>query len=526
MTSLDPEHQNSGHDYSKEFMGKFPVYPLIRTIRKDVEMNFDTALTWSQLSSPEVNFTVIRPLLFKYAALQNPAIIYVLLIVRSHFQSLADDDLAYAPIIATRADACELIAIKLLREFTNSQLELAAVLTTAWNPLQGAPADVVEIVKVDLGREQDDLDDPMNALEVAISTESKKFCSSPLVQTMMNNIWQGHIVFSSTSSHALVQDDYKTREIEFYDHRKAPFLDHYRLRVPRYRSIVDSVNFLILFIIFTICLSTKQFDQMIWTEVIFIVFMFGFMLDEFAATQEHGWSFYIANMWNGFDLAFIVIFLLYLGLRIHGLSSHDIGYSDLAFDILSCGACVLLPRLAFLPVSNTVVILALRGMIMDFIYFITLAAICFSGLLFTLHSLAGEKWPVKDIAWLMVQIWFGNTYLSFVQATSFHPIFGPILMTCFAALSNTLLITMLMSILSATFARINENATEEFLFQFTISTLEGVKSDAVLAYQPPFNLAAYAILTVLSFVLSPRTLHTVNVFMLRVTVRFLSHMSI
>lgn len=41
----------------------------------------------------------------------------------------------------------------------------------------------------------------------------------------------------------------------------------------------------------------------------------------------------------------------------------------------------------------------------------------------------------------MVQIWFGNTYLSFAQAASFHPLFGPILMTGFAALSNTLLLT-------------------------------------------------------------------------------------
>ena len=76
--------------------------------------------------------------------------------------------------------------------------------------------------------------------------------------------------------------------------------------------------------------------------------------------------------------------------------------------------------------------------------------------------------------WLMVQIWFGNTYLSFAQAASFHEVFGPILMTCFAALSNTLLLTsecpvtvkwllyilndfiVLISILSNTVAQINE----------------------------------------------------------------------
>jgi len=61
-------------------------------------------------------------------------------------------------------------------------------------------------------------------------------------------------------------------------------------------------------------------------------------------------------------------------------------------------------------------------MIIEFVYFICIAGICFSGLLYTLHNLgewhldvskcfarisdcglclAGNKWPVKDIAWLV-----------------------------------------------------------------------------------------------------------------------------
>ena len=87
---------------------------------------------------------------------------------------------------------------------------------------------------------------------------------------------------------------------------------------------------------------------------------------------------------------------------------------------------------------------ALRAMIAEFAFFICIAAICFSGLLFTLHTLAAsgsQQWAWNSIAWLMVQVWFGNTYLSFSQASSFHPIFGPLLMTGFAALSNTLLLT-------------------------------------------------------------------------------------
>jgi len=90
-------------------------------------------------------------------------------------------------------------------------------------------------------------------------------------------------------------------------------------------------------------------------------------------------------------------------------------------------------------------------------------------------------------------------------------------MIIFAALSNTLLITILISILSATYAKVDAHATEEYLFQSAIATLEGVKTDALFSYQPPFNLAAYAILAPLSCVLTPRMLHKVNVMLIRLT---------
>jgi len=75
----------------------------------------------------------------------------------------------------------------------------------------------------------------------------------------------------------------------------------------------------------------------------------------------------------------------------------------------------------------------------------------------------------------------------------------------------------LISILSNTFARIDANATQEYLFQFAIATIEGVKSDALFSYQPPFNLLAFAILWPASWFVSPRTLHSANVFLIRLT---------
>jgi len=103
-----------------------------------------------------------------------------------------------------------------------------------------------------------------------------------------------------------------------------------------------------------------------------------------------------------------------------------------------------------------------------------------------------------------------------------------------------MLITILISILSNEFADINANAQAEVsldfpvpgsiacsgrrladlqhLFQKVVKTVEGVKSDAIFSYLPPLNILAFVFLTPLSYVCSPRTLHTINVFCIRLTV--------
>ncbi|KAL7278976.1 hypothetical protein ACG7TL_006808 [Trametes sanguinea] len=501
---------------SSDNLASVKVFPLIPSIKRDVVRDIDTALTWEQLTASDINFAIVRPLVFKYARLENLAVVYACFVVRSHFLSEAEDNLAYSGVLLSRASLCEILAMKLLGTFASSQLRVATVLTASWNPLAGAPEEIVNDVKNLIG--DDGMSDPQCALEMAIGTESKAFLASPLVQSVVNDIYSGRMVFSMTSNRSVLADNYKPKSIEVYDVRKAPFLDHYRLRVPKYGAILEFLNFALLLTTFLLCLSKKDMHAMNGFEIVFIIFAAAFALEEYTASKEHGWTIYIANLWNVFDSSFIVIFLVYLGYRIKGLTQNDPAASDFAFDVLACGACILFPRLAFFAVSNNVIVLALRAMIADFLFFIAIAAICFSGLLFTLHDLAADtgKWSIKSIAWLMVQIWFGNTYLSFAQAESFHPLFGPVLMTMFAALSNTLLLTILISILSNTFARIDANAKQEYLFQYAITTIEGVK-DTLFSYQPPFNLLAFIVLWPLSFVLTPRALHSANVFLIKLT---------
>ncbi|KAF8199535.1 receptor-activated Ca2+-permeable cation channel [Pholiota molesta] len=394
----------------------------------------------------------------------NMSVVYVCLVVRSYFLGAAETELAFAGVMLARANLCEILAMKLLSRFATNYIQLVAVLTTTWSPLAGATDQVVEEVKQVLNARDDDIyQSAESAIEMAISTRAKNFLASPVTQQVVNDIYSGKVVFSVTAHRSILADNYKPRAIEIYNPLTKPFINHYRLH--------------------------HDSEKITLWETIFIILASAFTLGEYTAATEHGW---ITSI------------------------------SDMAFDVLACGACILFPRLAFFAVSNNVVVLSLRAMISQFVFFITIAAICFSGLLFTLWTLANnddgnQTWTLKSIAWLMVQIWFGNTYLSFNQAASFHPFFGPILMTIFAALSNTLLLTSkdvrFVTLLCS------------YLFQYTITTIEGpllmpsyrVKSDALFSYQPPFNILAFVILKPASWFLTPRALHSANAFLIKLT---------
>ena len=142
---------------------------------------------------------------------------------------------------------------------------------------------------------------------MAIATESKHFISSPLVQAIVNHIYNGRVVYSITSNNSVLADNYKPRAIDFYNAHRAPFLDHYRLRVPKYAAILEFLNFVALLFLFLLALSSKykvrtvirythetvlDKDSEVMTsfEIAFIVYTVSFALDEYTASKEHGWE--------------------------------------------------------------------------------------------------------------------------------------------------------------------------------------------------------------------------------------------
>lgn len=172
--------------------------------------------------------------------------------------------MAHTGVMLARADMCEILAMKLLSRFSSSKIQLASVLMASWDPLAGAPQSVFEEARILLGGGDDEMNNPQCALEVsrqfryggtrnahvsirdrvfqmAIATHAKHFVAAPLVQAVVNDVYSGKIVFSNVAtSRSLLADNYKPKAIEVYDHRTAPFLDHYRWVCHRTRMQLGS----------------------------------------------------------------------------------------------------------------------------------------------------------------------------------------------------------------------------------------------------------------------------------------------
>jgi hypothetical protein len=66
------------------------------------------------------------------------------------------------------------------------------------------------------------------AYKMAISSSAKRFVASPIVQSVVNDIYSGRVIYSSSANRSIVADDYKPRAIEIYNSRNAAWLNHYR----------------------------------------------------------------------------------------------------------------------------------------------------------------------------------------------------------------------------------------------------------------------------------------------------------
>lgn len=100
-----------------------PVYNLTHTIRILVVPRCETTLSWDQLRSPQVSQFLIKPIQQKIRASHfSRATLYALLANCLQFSKEVQMNPGNSGASKTRALVCELLAIKLLKEFSTREL--------------------------------------------------------------------------------------------------------------------------------------------------------------------------------------------------------------------------------------------------------------------------------------------------------------------------------------------------------------------------------------------------------------------
>ncbi|KAF4126791.1 Integral membrane channel protein [Geosmithia morbida] len=214
--------------FSTSHLDSIPIYRVTHAIRIIVCARTETTLTWEQLRSPQISQFLVKPMQRQIRTQHfSRGTLYALLANCLQFSKEGQRYAANAGISNTRAKVCELLALKMLKEY--SLRELIDALAYDFYPLEGLPgvtAATVTAAAATAGAGNSSLTNNTSnggagaggtgrtskaaaaaalsgsrtsTLEVAIRASAKHFLAHPVVVQQLEAIWNGAITFYSAA---------------------------------------------------------------------------------------------------------------------------------------------------------------------------------------------------------------------------------------------------------------------------------------------------------------------------------------
>ncbi|KAI1394074.1 uncharacterized protein F4822DRAFT_386986 [Hypoxylon trugodes] len=540
--------------FSASYLDTLPVYNVVHAIRIIVQTRTETTLTWDQIRSPQVSQFLVKPMQQQIRTQHFSRVtLYALM---ANCLQFAKEGRLYpgnAGTSVTRARVCELLALKLLKEYGTR--ELIDALSYDFYPLQGAPETPTPPNAKTLDGKGRPTAARSSTLEVAIRASAKHFLAHPLVVQQLDGIWNGAISFYSSQDNLhrapsapsnlgrnaqpnsadvrtplLGQQPVKEqqsqlplhaapvrRTVNLYDPRQASPLKLSRLRVPRYRQFLSTCSLFVLICLFLAVLIERS-SRITELELVFWFWSAGFMLDEVVGFNEQGFSLYIMSFWNIFDLGILLLLIIYYCMRVYGVFLVDpYHWNEMAYDVLAANAILLLPRI-FSVLDHyryfSQLLIAFRLMAVDLAAVFVLVLISCSGF-FVFFTLSRTQSDAADVAYKIFQILMGFTPAAW-DVWAEYTFLGRTLLVVFLIMCHFLVVTILITVLTNSFMAIASNANEEHQFLFAINTISMVKNDALFSYVAPGNIFAW-ILMPLRYVMPIRQFVILNRTVIKIT---------
>lgn len=336
-----------------------------------------------------------------------------------------------------------------------------------------------------------------------------------MVHRVLQDIWEGSILFQSSMhklhrTRNLTSEDLVTRSYGRrgpgvrYRYQDASLFKLSRLRVPRYRHIINMMSFCVLLVLYVLVLHNREkyFSNV---ECVFWLWGLGCVLDEIVAFNDAGFTLYVMSLWNMFDCIILVLITSYVVLRLmcfwfreHGDYDNYLWCTRTAFDLLAAGAIFLFPRLFSLLdnyQSISKMIISARRMIIDSTMAMVVIIACSSGfwVAFTM-AFARDVFSAEQVAYDLLKIFFGFSPVVW-NSWDYYSNIGRVVLVLYMFVCNFMIVTILIAVLAASFADITKNAHEEHRYQFAVNTITMIKSESssLFAYAVPLNLLEWAI---------------------------------
>ncbi|KAL6710045.1 hypothetical protein ACN47E_009836 [Coniothyrium glycines] len=544
--------------FSSAVLDRIPLYSTTHAIRIILVQRCETTLSWDQLRSPQVSQFLVKPIQQQIRSDHfSRGLLYCLIANCLQFRKEAEENPGNMGVSKTRALICELLAMRLLKEYATR--ELIDALSYDFDPLQGLQLPIPGIATPGGANwvRQAPRSARISTLEVAIRAQAKKFLAHPLVVRQLEAIWAGTIVFHSTADSLHRKPDsphgrgYHTledispgagpsrrfsptkqasplpppavlmrRTVTLYDPHDASLFKLSRLRVPRYRNLFSTLSFGIMLGLFLAVLAEKS-DDITGLEVLFWFWSAGYMLDEVVGFSEQGFGLYIMSVWNAFDLGILLMFMAYYILRLYGILMPDVGrhqVASMAYDVLGSTAVLLFPRL-FSALDHyryfSQLLIAFKMMAVDLMAILVLIVISCSGF-FVAFSLAFKRdLGASDAAYAIFQLLMGFTPAAWDLWGEVN-LLGKFLLAMFLFICHFLIVTILVTVLTNSFMAVVKNADEEHQFLFAVNTISMVKSDALFSYIPPTNIIGWLLIP-LKFTMSFKRFLRLNRWVIKLT---------
>ncbi|KAK6435519.1 Calcium channel yvc1 [Oleoguttula sp. CCFEE 5521] len=403
----------------------------------------------------------------------SACVVYCLLIVKSWFKKQAKLELWDADLHEVRAEACEVIAKRIIEDEEDLNMLMVEMLLTRYSIIVDG-----EDTK------------PANAVEKAVDLHAVRVIGSSGYQKCVAYLWRGWLVQDDDDPSRFV--DYKGKtNTDYWSH-----VDPDRMRVPQYQNVVQIAVSIIFLGLYTGVINTvNSTGDLDIVEVILYIFTLSFVCDEAVKLWKVG-RYYI-GFWNVFNSTLYGLLSISFVTRIIALT-YDLDteqrdhYNELSYNFLAFSAPMFWIRILLYLDSFRffgAMLVVFKVMMKESLIFFALLVFVLIGFLQAFIGMDQVDQDLSSTGFIVTQMI--NAIMGSPEFSGwdrFAPPFGLILYYIYNFIIIVILLNVLIALYNSAYEDVTDNAIDEYLALFSQKTLQFVRAPDENVFIAPFNL--------------------------------------